>query len=98
MRIEFQTNFYNYSYSFDGENWTTIPIDFYSYKLSDDYIDGGGFFTGAFVGMQCQDTSGQNLHADFDYFVYQRSEEHTSELQSRFDLVCRLLLEKKNLN
>src|SRR5699024_11929706 len=25
----------------------------------------------------------------------QRSEEHTSELQSRFDLVCRLLLEKK---
>src|SRR5699024_11341613 len=26
-----------------------------------------------------------------------RSEEHTSELQSRFDLVCRLLLEKKNV-
>src|SRR5207249_10547338 len=26
---------------------------------------------------------------------YARSEEHTSELQSRFDLVCRLLLEKK---
>src|SRR6478672_13364092 len=26
----------------------------------------------------------------------QRSEEHTSELQSRSDLVCRLLLEKKN--
>src|SRR5438067_6683861 len=30
------------------------------------------------------------LHMDVD-----RSEEHTSELQSRFDLVCRLLLEKK---
>src|SRR5438067_5572587 len=27
-----------------------------------------------------------------------RSEEHTSELQSRFDLVCRLLLEKKNIS
>src|SRR5215471_10792533 len=27
-----------------------------------------------------------------------RSEEHTSELQSRRDLVCRLLLEKKNLD
>src|SRR5699024_11497912 len=26
----------------------------------------------------------------------ERSEEHTSELQSRFDLVCRLLLEKKD--
>src|SRR5699024_11352449 len=29
-------------------------------------------------------------------FPLERSEEHTSELQSRFDLVCRLLLEKKN--
>src|SRR2546428_6984857 len=28
----------------------------------------------------------------------ERSEEHTSELQSRSDLVCRLLLEKKNQN
>src|SRR5699024_1192879 len=28
-------------------------------------------------------------------FELDRSEEHTSELQSRFDLVCRLLLEKK---
>src|SRR5699024_12334772 len=27
----------------------------------------------------------------------ERSEEHTSELQSRFDLVCRLLLAKNNL-
>src|SRR5438874_8914862 len=27
--------------------------------------------------------------------ISQRSEEHTSELQSRRDLVCRLLLEKK---
>src|SRR5207249_6169930 len=32
---------------------------------------------------------GTPWHASF------RSEEHTSELQSRFDLVCRLLLEKK---
>src|SRR5699024_12027366 len=31
----------------------------------------------------------------FSYGI--RSEEHTSELQSRFDLVCRLLLEKKNI-
>src|SRR5438067_9687557 len=28
----------------------------------------------------------------------ERSEEHTSELQSRFDLVCRLLLEKKKID
>src|SRR2546421_5423174 len=30
--------------------------------------------------------------------VAERSEEHTSELQSRSDLVCRLLLEKKKNN
>src|SRR5207247_5415077 len=30
-------------------------------------------------------------------FGFTRSEEHTSELQSRVDLVCRLLLEKKNI-
>src|SRR5699024_11904864 len=29
------------------------------------------------------------------HYLIRRSEEHTSELQSRFDLVCRLLLEKK---
>src|SRR5699024_11846689 len=32
-----------------------------------------------------------------DPALYSRSEEHTSELQSRFDLVCRLLLEKKKI-
>src|SRR2546429_5755753 len=35
---------------------------------------------------------GQRRHADA------RSEEHTSELQSRLHLVCRLLLEKKKIN
>src|SRR5438067_10633406 len=37
-------------------------------------------------------TPGDNATGQFHI----RSEEHTSELQSRFDLVCRLLLEKKN--
>src|SRR5207247_11365582 len=32
---------------------------------------------------------------DGDYWSGIRSEEHTSELQSRVDIVCRLLLEKK---
>src|SRR5438309_9045463 len=31
-----------------------------------------------------------------DFSRFERSEEHTSELQSQFHLVCRLLLEKKN--
>ncbi|WP_026584047.1 glycoside hydrolase family 43 protein [Bacillus sp. J33] len=70
LRVNVNVHEYQYSYSFDGEGWTELPIVFQSHKLSDDYIRGGGFFTGAFVGMQCQDTSGQNLYADFDYFIY----------------------------
>src|SRR5690606_41471076 len=37
----------------------------------------------------------RNLIAAIPFFE-ERSEEHTSELQSRENLVCRLLLEKKN--
>src|SRR5699024_4919578 len=36
-----------------------------------------------------------DLNAAGRRLIQDRSEEHTSELQSRFDLVCRLLLEKK---
>src|SRR5256885_11960439 len=38
------------------------------------------------------ENNGRNLRQDFVV----RSEEHTSELQSPCNLVCRLLLEKKN--
>src|SRR2546421_5191967 len=41
------------------------------------------FFAASLSGSTCTRTA------------YLRSEEHTSELQSRSDLVCRLLLEKK---
>src|SRR5689334_23553608 len=41
-------------------------------------------------------TDGQGHTIDFrNTVVIMRSEEHTSELQSQFHLVCRLLLEKK---
>src|SRR5690625_5657469 len=36
-------------------------------------------------------------YADVLYTANQKMEEHTSELQSRGHLVCRLLLEKKNI-
>src|SRR5690349_22160455 len=38
----------------------------------------------------------RSAHARTPGSMVARSEEHTSELQSRRDLVCRLLLEKKN--
>src|SRR5690554_7611344 len=37
----------------------------------------------------------EGLIANYDELIEERSEEHTSELQSRPHLVCRLLLEKK---
>src|SRR5438309_7012029 len=43
------------------------------------------------------DEPGMGWHA-FRRFRKTRSEEHTSELQSQFHLVCRLLLEKKKQN
>src|SRR2546427_9616993 len=52
------------------------------------HIRGRGYFMS--LGCSC----GRRHHANFD----DRSEEHTSELQSQSNLVCRLLLEKKKKN
>src|SRR2546427_5018502 len=41
---------------------------------------------------------GTNARIVADSLDVQRSEEHTSELQSQSNLVCRLLLEKKKIN
>jgi xylan 1,4-beta-xylosidase len=71
LKVEIREERYAYHYSFDGSLWQVVPLTFESYKLSDDYVTGGGFFTGAFVGMHCQDTTGGKLHADFDYFKYE---------------------------
>src|SRR3712207_7457536 len=46
-----------------------------------------------------QEGGSRGVHLTKDYYrrTLRRSEEHTSELQSRQYLVCRLLLEKKNM-
>src|SRR5437773_3981647 len=49
----------------------------------------------------CVDRNGPDWLAEYDSqgeLIRERSEEHTSELQSHHELVCRLLLEKKNKN
>src|SRR5688572_31448393 len=42
-----------------------------------------------------EDVHPKNTHSGFGLVGTDRSEEHTSELQSQSNLVCRLLLEKK---
>src|SRR5260370_20367095 len=57
-----------------------------------DYLDN------AVVGLHWVDGDAKILwanKADYEPLGYTRSEEHTSELQSHLNLVCRLLLEKK---
>src|SRR5699024_12332923 len=67
-----------------------LDIDLGSMRIVKDTE--GGVFDGS-TGEVIKATSfNVGSYTDLD-----RSEEHTSELQSRFDLVCRLLLEKKNI-
>jgi xylan 1,4-beta-xylosidase len=74
FKVSVRVDHYQYFYSFDGKTYHKIPVVFKSYQLSDDYIRGGGFFTGAFVGMNCIDITGDNKAADFDYFSYEEVE------------------------
>ena len=63
---------YFYEYSFDGQNWFSIPVKLDAAILSDDYVMShyGGFFTGAFVGLAAVDYSGYESRAVFDHFKY----------------------------
>ena len=60
-----------FAWSPDGEDWQDLPVVLDQSLLSDEAgIDGGEQFTGAFVGMTCNDVSGQRKFADFDHFHY----------------------------
>lgn len=75
LKVVVESLTYHFEYSFDGRTFTPVPVEFASWKLSDDYVDQGGFFTGAFVGMHCVDLTGEHVAADFDYFRYQETTE-----------------------
>ncbi|NKF51408.1 glycoside hydrolase family 43 protein [Shewanella sp. WXL01] len=64
MQLEF-------AYSLDGNTWHSVAKLDYSI-ISDEAGKGeGANFTGAFVGMCCQDLTGRDFEAEFDYFSYQ---------------------------
>jgi len=61
-----------FGWSENGENWNDVGPVLDMTWLSDEAL-GGGCFTGAFVGICCQDLSGQRRHADFSRFAYRET-------------------------
>ena len=72
FRTKVRKESYCYEYSFDGTNYTEIPVMRDAAILSDDYVlqSYGGFFTGAFVGMACVDYAYFDTAAEFYDFDY----------------------------
>src|SRR5260221_10932144 len=65
-----------------------------------EFLADNPFYTKRFawhVGRRCRVSTVKDVaeELNLDWHAVKRSEEHTSELQSHSDLVCRLLLEKK---
>ena len=61
-----------FSWSLDNNTWHKLPVNLDYSVISDEAGRGEhGNFTGAFVGVCAQDTSGENITADFDFFSYQ---------------------------
>jgi xylan 1,4-beta-xylosidase len=79
LRVEVDFERLRFAFSLDGEAWTWLPQVFDASILSDEATSPGApNFTGAFVGMACQDLSGMALPADFDGFGYVEREYQAS--------------------
>ena len=60
-----------FSWSYDGREWASISPTLDQSLLSDEAgLASGEQFTGAFVGLCCNDMTGGRRHADFDFFSY----------------------------
>lgn len=73
LKAEIDHDLLWFHWSLVGEPWQKIPFPLDYSVLSDEVGEGGGDanFTGAFVGMACQDLTGQQHPAFFKYFDYQ---------------------------
>ena len=72
LRCDVAEHRLDFYWSEDGEAWQRVPVTLNYAVISDEGGKGEhSSFTGAFVGMCCQDLSGQNCPADFDYFEYE---------------------------
>jgi xylan 1,4-beta-xylosidase len=71
LRVEVDFERMRFAYRIGKGTWTWLPEMFDASILSDEATGPGtANFTGAFVGMACQDVSGMANPADFDYFEY----------------------------
>jgi xylan 1,4-beta-xylosidase len=71
LRVEVDFERLYFAYRLADEEWRRLPEQFDASVLSDEASAPGlPNFTGAFVGMCCQDMSGTARPADFDYFEY----------------------------
>ncbi|MGX9217746.1 glycoside hydrolase family 43 protein [Massilia varians] len=71
LRVEVDEERLLFGYRLPGDEWQWLPQGFDASILSDEAsAPGQPNFTGAFVGMACQDMAGTSLHADFDWFDY----------------------------
>ncbi|MDG2521161.1 glycoside hydrolase family 43 protein [Caulobacter segnis] len=72
LRVEVDFERLRFGWSLDGETWDWLPQAFDASILSDEATAPGlPNFTGAFVGMACQDMSGMGRPADFAWFDYE---------------------------
>jgi xylan 1,4-beta-xylosidase len=70
VEVDFERLYF--AYRLEGENWRRLSGHLDASILSDEAAaPGTPNFTGAFVGVCCQDLAGTRRHADFDYFVYE---------------------------
>ncbi|HVV28485.1 MAG TPA: glycoside hydrolase family 43 protein [Rhizomicrobium sp.] len=71
LRVEVDEERLWFAWRTGGGTWQRLPQTFDASLLSDEaQMPGSPNFTGAFVGMACQDMAGTARHADFDYFLY----------------------------
>ena len=71
LRVEVDYERLLFAFRREGEDWRWLPQQFDASVLSDEATAPGlPNFTGAFVGVACQDLAGTARHADFDYFEY----------------------------
>jgi xylan 1,4-beta-xylosidase len=71
LRVEVDFERLRFAYRVAGSDWRWLPEQFDASILSDEAtIPGLPNFTGAFVGMCCQDLAGTRRAADFDFFEY----------------------------